>query len=123
MADEFFPRLREMQRVLAADTPADDAYAAFSVGLAKHVAATATGHMLAGQKTGVSEGEAIAAASMAMAFLVNALLYASRARGDAAAAERLLDSVLQTVVRLGAGDPEMLRAQAAQTASQASSFH
>jgi hypothetical protein len=103
--DVFRHRLEEWLQALDTDSFKDpDEFAHQSVEFGKELSATATRYMLAQHAKGVSEFELLAAFPLALAFVVNGLVFCINTPDRVLTAERLLKTTLDAAVQAGNTD-------------------
>ncbi len=110
--NDFATRLEEICRALeSADFQGSEEFSAATVNIGKNAALALCRELRAYLNAGASEVEALAAFPFALAFVVNAFLYCTPSRGDAAAANRLMEVATRITHSLGDGDAERLFAR------------
>jgi hypothetical protein len=110
--NDFATRLEEICRALeSADFGGSEEFSAATVAIGKKTALTMCQELRAYLTAGASEVEALAAFPFALAFAVNAFLYCTPSRGDAAAADRIMEVATRITHSLGAGDAQRLFAE------------
>ena len=110
--NDFATRLDEICRALeSADFRGSEEFSAATVDIGKKTALTMCRELRAYLSEGASEVEALAAFPFAVAFVVNAFLYCMPLRGDAAAADRIMETAARIVHSLGDGDAQRLFAR------------
>lgn len=110
--NDFATRLEEICRALeSADFEGPEEFSAATVGIGKKTALTMCRELRAYLNAGACEVEALAAFPFALAFVVNAFLYCTPSRGDAAAADRVMEAASRIAHSLGDGDAQHLLAQ------------
>jgi hypothetical protein len=110
--NDFATRLEEISRALeSADFGGSEEFSAATVGIGRKTARTMCRELRAYLSAGGSEVEALAAVPFALAFAVNAFLYCTPSRGDAAAADRIMEVASRITHSLGDGEAQRLLAQ------------
>lgn len=95
----------------SADFQGSEEFSAATVEVGKNAALAMCRGLRAYLSAGASEVEALAAFPFALAFVVNAFLYCTPSRGNAAAADRLLEVASRITHSFGDGDAERLFAR------------